>query len=64
MPELPEVETIRRQLDPMLAGRAITRADAHPSAKFAEDPGVPQAASTVFAAGKYLILDLDDDRDS
>ena len=35
MPELPEVETIRRQLAPRVSGRRILAADAHESPKFA-----------------------------
>ena len=34
MPELPEVETIRRQLEPKLIDAAIVDAGAHWSAKF------------------------------
>ena len=34
MPELPEVESIRRQLEPLLTGRYVSEADSHPSGKF------------------------------
>ena len=64
MPELPEVETIRRQLEPMLDGRAITRAESHPSAKFVEAAHAAGAGiEGVRRRGKYLIIDLDDDRE-
>ncbi|MFM7069689.1 MAG: DNA-formamidopyrimidine glycosylase family protein, partial [Actinomycetes bacterium] len=36
MPELPEVETVRRQLDPALTGASVTDAWAYPSAKFTD----------------------------
>lgn len=64
MPELPEVETIRRQLAPLVGGRRIVDAGGHPSAKFA--PAVEATGSTIGAVrrrGKYLLIDLDDDRE-
>lgn len=64
MPELPEVETIRRALDPELIGRSITDAWAFDSAKFT--PAVDASGSTFTGTerrGKYLILNLSDDRD-
>ena len=64
MPELPEVETIRRQLDPMLQGRSIAAAQSHPSAKFVEAAHAAGAGiDRVRRRGKYLIIDLDDDRE-
>ncbi len=68
MPELPEVETIRRQLAPPLEGRRIERArvlDPRWS-----DPAPPEAIAdalrgrlieSVGRRGKYLILSLEDD---
>ena len=59
MPELPEVETIRAALDPLLSGRTITAAEAHPSPKFA--PATRAAGRTVTGVrrrGKYLLADL------
>ncbi|WP_420436517.1 bifunctional DNA-formamidopyrimidine glycosylase/DNA-(apurinic or apyrimidinic site) lyase [Candidatus Poriferisodalis sp.] len=64
MPELPEVEVVRRQLEPSLAARRITDAWAHPSRKFAS--GVDAVGSEVEALrrrGKYLIAELDCGRD-
>lgn len=64
MPELPEVETIRRQLEPQLTGRAIVAADSHPSAKFT--PAVEATGAgieRVGRRGKYLLFGLDDDRE-
>ena len=64
MPELPEVETIRRQLDPVLSGRSIRAAASHPSAKFAEAVEATGAQiERVRRRGKYLLFDLDDDRE-
>ena len=64
MPELPEVETIRRQLEPLVAGRTIVEAWGHPSSKFA---GAVDAAgariTSVGRRGKYLLVALDDDRE-
>ena len=64
MPELPEVETIRAQLDPLLVGRSIVHAESHPSAKFT--PAIEATGAGVDAVrrrGKYLLIDLDDDRE-
>ena len=61
MPELPEVETIRAQLHPRLAGCSITDAGSHPSAKFSPAmDAVGGQISAVGRRGKYLILALDD----
>lgn len=64
MPELPEVETIRRQLEPELKGRTIVKASSHESAKFT--PAVEVVAARVEGVerrGKYLLFALDDDRE-
>ena len=64
MPELPEVETVRGQLEPVLVGRTFTDGGAHPSAKFATAPHVVGATvEAVRRRGKYLLVDLDDDRE-
>ena len=64
MPELPEVETIRRQLEPWVAGRMIVDAGSHPSAKFT--PAIDAIGSVVEGIerrGKFLLFQLDDDRE-
>lgn len=61
MPELPEVETIRRQLAPQLEGRRLVGGGSHPSPKFAAAPAAIGATVTaVGRRGKYLLLALDD----
>ncbi len=64
MPELPEVETIRRQLAPRLSGRTIIEARAHESAKFA--PAVMARGARIDQVrrrGKYLLFALDTDHE-
>lgn len=59
MPELPEVETIRRQLAPALAGAEIVDAGSHWSAKFT--PALDAIGHEITATrrrGKYLLIDL------
>jgi formamidopyrimidine-DNA glycosylase len=64
VPELPEVETIRRQLEPRLAGRRLGRAWAFPHAKFTPALEVgPAVVERVDRRGKYLLLVLDGDRE-
>jgi formamidopyrimidine-DNA glycosylase len=62
MPELPEVETIRRQLAPHLEGRALARVtDLHPRQR-ADDVAVGLQGQTVVQldrAGTYLVWNLD-----
>lgn len=63
VPELPEVETLRRGLEPLVTGRRLVTADSHESAKFT--PAREAAGATVTGVGrrgKYLLLALDDDR--
>jgi formamidopyrimidine-DNA glycosylase len=63
MPELPEVETIRRQLERLLVGARIVTAGSHPSAKFSSAPAACGASITEIARrGKYLLIGLDDER--
>jgi len=60
MPELPEVETVRRQLEPRLRGAEVTGAWAFPSAKFTDATAVVGARlASVGRRGKYLIVGLD-----
>jgi formamidopyrimidine-DNA glycosylase len=64
VPELPEVETIRRQLEPLVVGRHLGAAWAFPHPKFtaALDVG-PATVERVLRRGKYLLIGLDDDRE-
>jgi formamidopyrimidine-DNA glycosylase len=64
MPELPEVETIRRQLEPLVVGRRLTSAWAFPHPKFTAALEVEGATITgTGRRGKYLLLSLDDGRE-
>jgi formamidopyrimidine-DNA glycosylase len=64
MPELPEVETIRRQLEPLVVGRRLASAWAFPHPKFTAALEVEGATITGTARrGKYLLLALDDGRE-
>jgi len=64
VPELPEVETIRRQLAPRLAGRRFREAGSHESSKFTPAREVTGAGVVeVGRRGKYLMVELDDGRD-
>jgi formamidopyrimidine-DNA glycosylase len=64
VPELPEVETIRRQLAPEIVGRRIGEAWAFASAKFDQAPRACGGAFvSVARRGKYLLAGLDDDRE-
>lgn len=59
MPELPEVETIRRQLEPRLHGREIVDAGSHWSSKFT--PALDAIGHEIVGLrrrGKYLLFDL------
>src|SRR5690606_17011030 len=61
IPELPEVETVRRQLEPWLTGRTVARAEllAPPGPKYA---GLERAAGQTIEAvgrrGKFLLMPL------
>ncbi len=60
MPELPEVETIRRQLEPLLVGSTVLDAWAFPSGKFSA--AVEASGATIVSVdrrGKYLLMGLD-----
>jgi formamidopyrimidine-DNA glycosylase len=61
LPELPEVETIRRQLEPVLAGRTVVDAGSLDSPKFAPARRiVGRRFERVGRRGKYLLVPLDD----
>ena len=69
MPELPEVETIRRQLAPHLEGRTILGAEILDARWTRPEAPVPVAAALTGAlvervsrSGKYLVWQLDGDR--
>ena len=61
MPELPEVESVRRQLEPRLAGRVVERTwfDDHPAHRF-HDIGdlVGRRIDAVGRRGKFLVCPL------
>ncbi len=64
MPELPEVETVRRQLEPLVVGRRIIEGWGHPSPKFVSAPYAAGATiESVSRRGKYLLMSLDDQRE-
>lgn len=59
MPELPEVETVRRQLEPRLVDAVVAEAWAFPSPKFTDAPAATGARITaVGRRGKYLLVAL------
>jgi formamidopyrimidine-DNA glycosylase len=67
VPELPEVETIRRQLEPELLGRRIVSATIHDPRWARPEPTAPVEAAltgrtieSVGRRGKYLLVGLDD----
>ncbi len=71
MPELPEVETIRRDLEPLLVGRAITRVRIHPGSERLAITHSPRELERELTGrrvvslgrhGKYLLVALDDGR--
>mgnify|MGYP006274419355 CR=1 FL=1 len=71
MPELPEVETIRRDLAPLLVGRTITRVRIHPGAERLAVTHAPRTLERALTGrrvealerqGKYLLARLDDGR--
>jgi formamidopyrimidine-DNA glycosylase len=60
VPELPEVETIRRQLAATVPGATVVSAAGHPSPKFSDATKVIGARLTaVDRRGKYLIISTD-----
>lgn len=64
MPELPEVETVRRQLGPLLIGATVVEAGSHPSAKFTPARDITGGRFTGDGRrGKFLLFTVDDDRE-
>ena len=64
MPELPEVETIKRQLEIEVKGLTIVASGSHSSIKFV--PAVETVGAKIAGLkrrGKYLLLELRDGRD-
>ena len=71
MPELPEVETIRRDLEPLLVGRVVTGVTIHPGAERLAVTDAPRELERRLTGrrieelgrhGKYLLARLDDGR--
>lgn len=67
MPELPEVETVRRVLEPQLAGAVIDsvcirdpKVIAHPDAEAFKESAKGRRIETLSRRGKFLIATLDD----
>ncbi len=59
VPELPEVETVRRQLEPLVVGARITTCETHPSPRFSD--AVLAAGNRIHRVnrrGKYLLVGL------
>jgi formamidopyrimidine-DNA glycosylase len=66
VPELPEVESVRRQLAPELTGRRVTAVwwDAHPHARLSDlDLLRGRRIEAVHRRGKFLLCPLDPDAD-
>jgi formamidopyrimidine-DNA glycosylase len=71
MPELPEVETIRRDLEPLLVGRRLSRVRIHRGAERLAITHAPREleraldgrkVEAIGRHGKYLLVQLDDGR--
>jgi formamidopyrimidine-DNA glycosylase len=59
MPELPEVESVRRQLEPLMVGRTIERVTIQPQARFDRvEDAAGHDVRALRRRGKYLIADL------
>ena len=59
VPELPEVETVRRQLEPLIVGIRITGCDAHPSSRFRDATlATGYRIHRINRRGKYLLIGL------
>ena len=60
MPELPEVETIRRQLATILVGRRVTGIEVREEKSYLGPKRVDQVITKVGRVGKYLYFDFAD----
>jgi len=59
VPELPEVETVRRQLEPLIVGTRITGCRAHPSPRFRDASlATGHRIHQINRRGKYLLVGL------
>lgn len=59
MPELPEVETTRRRLEPLLLGKVLSRLE-HDSSKYhATDQAAGRRIAALSRRGKYLLMRLE-----
>jgi hypothetical protein len=64
VPELPEVETVRRGLEPIVGGAQVVASWGHSSAKFAQASEITGVEfESITRRGKYLIMGLDDGRE-
>ena len=63
MPELPEVETVRRGLERLIVGRRITSVEVLKEKSYqVEEPLIGAAFTAARRKAKYLLLDLDNER--
>ena len=61
MPELPEVESVLRQLAPRLTGRRVLAVSVVPQIRFSDvEAATGRTIDAVRRRGKYLLADLDD----
>jgi formamidopyrimidine-DNA glycosylase len=61
MPELPEVETVRRDIAPQVTGRRIAGAEAGPGPRYGSlSDAIGRTILRVERRGKYLLFDLGD----
>ena len=59
VPELPEVETVRRQLEPLIVGTRITGCHTHPSPRFRDASlATGHRINQIDRRGKYLLVGL------
>lgn len=59
MPELPEVETTRRKIEPLLRGQVITAVTHEPSHRYqGTEAAVGRRVTAISRRGKYLMLQL------